>query len=175
MSEKTPVTEKVLGGTEKTPVAIHQVPQKDYSKVMKAVVWHGKESLKVDTVPRPRITDPGDAIIRVQASTICGSDLHLYHNAIPEMKKGDILGHEAMGVVEEVGPDVKDIKKGDRVAVSCVIACGSCEFCQRQQFSCCDRTNPSKTMEKMFGGHRIAGFFGYSHITGGYKKRNLEN
>jgi len=114
------------------------------------------------------ITDPADAIIRITATTICGSDLHLYHNELPgAMEKGDILGHEPMGIVEQVGPDVTKFKPGDRVVISFCISCGVCEYCKRQQFTLCDNTNPSKEMEKMYG-HRISGAFGYSHLTGGY-------
>ncbi|KAF0982407.1 hypothetical protein FDP41_011337 [Naegleria fowleri] len=141
--------------------------KKHPSETMHALQWMGKSKVKVNVVPRPVITDPTDVIVRVTTSTICGSDLHLYFGEFEGMEKGDILGHEAVGVVEEVGPGVKNVKKGDKVVVSAVISCGQCEYCQKQQFSCCDRTNPSRAMEMMYG-HRTAALFGYSHLTGAY-------
>jgi len=134
---------------------------------MKAVEWVGNTSVQVVDRPRPLVTDPKDAVIRITSSTICGSDLHLYHNEIPGMQKGDVMGHEFMGIVDSIGPEVKNLKVGDRVVVSFCIACGSCEYCKKGIFTSCDTTNPSKTMENMYG-HRTSGMFGYSHITGGY-------
>lgn len=134
----------------------------------KVLQWMGSESVKVVEVPRPIITDPRDAIVRITTTTICGSDLHLYHNAMGRgMEKGDILGHEFMGLVEDVGSEVTNLKIGDRVVVAAVIADGTCDFCKRGQFSLCETTNPSKEMEDLYG-HRTAGLFGYSHLTGGY-------
>jgi threonine dehydrogenase-like Zn-dependent dehydrogenase len=133
---------------------------------MKALTWHGKADVRYTDVPMPLITQEDDAIIKITSATICGSDLHLYHDTIP-MKKGDIMGHEAMGVVESVGSGVTKFKVGQRVVVSCVIAEGNCEFCQKKQFSLCDMTNPSGDMEKLYG-DRISGVFGYSHLTGRY-------
>lgn len=137
-------------------------------KQMKAAQWTGKKSITLGTVPRPGITAPADAIVRVTHCTICGSDLHMYSGDLnAAMQKGDIMGHEAIGIIDEVGPDVKHLSPGDRVIILPVIACGDCEYCKRQEFSLCDRTNPGKEMEGIYG-HRLAGIFGYSHLTGGY-------
>jgi threonine dehydrogenase-like Zn-dependent dehydrogenase len=135
---------------------------------MRAICWHGKGDMRVDTVPDPRIEQPGDAIIRITATAICGSDLHLYDGYVPMMKEGDIMGHEPMGIVEEVGPEVTRLKKGDRVVVPFVIACGSCFFCEKSLFSCCDTTNPDAAALAELQGHAGAGLFGYSHLYGGY-------
>jgi threonine dehydrogenase-like Zn-dependent dehydrogenase len=135
---------------------------------MKAVCWHGKGDIRVDTVPDPAILDPGDIIIQVTASGICGSDLHLYNGYMPSMKEGDIIGHEPMGIVVETGRDVQKFKKGDRVVVPFVIACGSCFFCQKTLYSCCDATNPGADLAKVAMGHAPAGLFGYSAMLGSY-------
>jgi len=116
---------------------------------------------------KPKVVDPGDVIIKVTGSTICGSDLHLFHGAVVQMQKGDILGHEFCGVVDEVGPEVKNVKPGKRYVASFQIACGKCRFCQQGLSSQCDRTNDSTVHNIMFGS-RTAGLFGYSHFTGGY-------
>jgi threonine dehydrogenase-like Zn-dependent dehydrogenase len=135
---------------------------------MKAVCWHGTHDVRVDTVPDPSILNPSDAIIKITSTAICGSDLHLYDGYIPTMKSGDILGHEFMGEVVEVGPNVKKLKIGDRVVVPFTISCGSCFFCKRDLWSLCDNTNPNSWMvEKMYG-HSPSGLFGYSHLLGGY-------
>lgn len=137
---------------------------------MKALVWCAPFNLKVENVPDPKILNRRDAIVRVTSTCICGSDLHLVDGFIPFMKPGDILGHEPMGIVEEVGPEVDSnkLKVGDRVVVPFPIACGSCFFCKRELYSCCDNTNPKSYLgEKMFG-HATAGIFGYSHLTGGF-------
>ena len=136
---------------------------------MRALTWQGVNNVRVDTVPDPEILNPRDAIIRVTSTAICGSDLHLYDGVIPTMMPGDILGHEFMGVVEDVGPK-SQLKKGQRVVVPFVIACGSCYFCQKQQYAACDNSNPVKNQEiseKLYG-HAMSGLFGYSHMTGGY-------
>jgi threonine dehydrogenase-like Zn-dependent dehydrogenase len=133
---------------------------------MHALAWYGKRDIRLIDAPRPLITDPRDIVLKITATTICGSDLHMYSNATPDMHKGDILGHEFMGVVEEVGPEVKNIKTGQRVVVAFGIACGTCEYCKRQEFTACDTTNPSKLMETMYG-HRTSAIYGYSHLTGG--------
>jgi len=140
---------------------------------MRAVEWQGTKNVKVVHRPKPLVTDPTDAVLRITSSTICGSDLHLYHNEFSGMQKGDVLGHEFMGIVESVGSGVKDIKVGDRVVASAVIADGICNYCKMGLFSCCDGTNPSKQMEKLYG-HRTAGLFGYSHLTGGYEGGQAE-
>jgi threonine dehydrogenase-like Zn-dependent dehydrogenase len=133
----------------------------------KAVEWEGPHNVKVVEVGKPKITDPRDAVIHITSSTIDGADLYLYHGEVNGMHQGDILGHEFMGFVEEVGPDVKLLKAGDRVVVSAVIACGECFYCEHEQYSLCDRTNPCKEMEEEYGS-KLAGMFGHSHLTGGF-------
>src|SRR3954453_5864658 len=135
---------------------------------MKAIVWHGKNDVRVDRVPDPKILNPRDAIVRITSTAICGSDLHLYDGYIPTMKSGDILGHEFMGEVVEVGRDVQNLTVGDRVVVPFPIACGACAQCQAEKYSLCENSNPNAGLgEKMFG-HPLCGIFGYSHLTGGY-------
>jgi threonine dehydrogenase-like Zn-dependent dehydrogenase len=134
---------------------------------MKALVWHGKGDVRCDSVPDPKIEDPRDVIIKVTSTCICGSDLHLYDAYMPAMKSGDILGHEPMGEVVEVGRSVTKLKKGDRIVVPFDIACGECWFCQRQFYSCCDDTNPDAAAAREAMGHAPAGLYGYSHLTGG--------
>lgn len=135
---------------------------------MKALCWHGKHDIRYDTVPDPIIEDGRDAIVKVTSCAICGSDLHLYDGFMPGMKHGDIMGHEFMGEVVEVGSDNTKLKVGDRVVVPFTICCGECEQCVRGNFSVCERSNRNKsTADKMFG-HTTAGLFGYTHLTGGY-------
>jgi threonine dehydrogenase-like Zn-dependent dehydrogenase len=137
---------------------------------MRALTWHGKHDVRVDTVPDPRIVNPRDAIIKITSTAICGSDLHLYDHTIPTMKAGDVLGHEFMGEVVEVGRGNTRLKIGQRVVVPFVIACGQCYFCQQQQFAACDNSNPAETadMSEFLYGYPMTGAFGYSHLTGGY-------
>lgn len=137
---------------------------------MRALTWHGKHDVRVETVPDPQIVNPRDAIIKVTSTAICGSDLHLYDGVIPTMRPGDILGHEFMGEVVDVGRGNTRLKRGDRVVVPFVIACGNCFFCRRQQFAACDNSNPAykADISQMLYGHHMCGFFGYSHLTGGY-------
>jgi threonine dehydrogenase-like Zn-dependent dehydrogenase len=135
---------------------------------MRALVWHGKYHVSVDNVPDPTIQEPTDAIIKITSTAICGSDLHLFDGYQPTMEDGDILGHEPMGVVVEVGSAVTKLKKGDRVVVPFVIACGSCFFCSKTLFSCCDTTNPNAAMAEKVLGHSPAGLFGFSHMLGGF-------
>lgn len=136
---------------------------------MKALCWHGSQDVRVDNVPDPTIQKPTDAIIRVTSTAICGSDLHLYGGIVPEMQAGDILGHETMGIVEEVGSAVTKVKKGDRVVVPFTISCGSCFFCKKTLFAACDVSNPPESAEKARKamGSAPAAMFGYSHLTGG--------
>jgi threonine dehydrogenase-like Zn-dependent dehydrogenase len=135
---------------------------------MKALCWHGKEDVRVDQVPDPSIQDPRDVIVRITATAICGSDLHLYDGYMPTMEKGDVLGHEPMGEVVEVGSAVTKLRRGDRVVVPFTISCGSCFFCQRGMFSLCDTSNPNAEIAKKVMGHSPAGLFGYSHMLGGF-------
>jgi threonine dehydrogenase-like Zn-dependent dehydrogenase len=135
---------------------------------MKATVWTGKNSVEVRDVPDPKILDPQDAIIDITSTAICGSDLHLLQGFVPTMQKGDILGHEFMGRVVEVGPEVTTLKVGDRVVVPFPIACGACWSCQHGFFAGCENTNPNSWMAEKLFGNTTAGVFGYSHLTGGY-------
>src|SRR3954464_3021769 len=136
--------------------------------IMRANVWSGRNTVQVENVPDPQILNSRDAIVRITSTAICGSDLHLYDGYIPTMKRGDILGHEFMGEVVELGPEVRNLSIGDRVVVPFPIACGACDRCQRGLYSACENTNPNAGMaEKMFG-HATCGIFGYSHLTGGY-------
>jgi threonine dehydrogenase-like Zn-dependent dehydrogenase len=135
---------------------------------MKALVWHGKEDVRCDNVPDAKIEQPNDIVVRITATAICGSDLHLYDGLMPTMKDGDILGHEPMGIVEEVGSSVTKLKKGDRVVVPFTIACGHCWFCEKTLFSLCDNTNPNHEQAETAMGHSPSGLFGYSHMLGGY-------
>lgn len=135
---------------------------------MKAVCWHGTGDVRVDTVPDPKIADPTDMIIRVTSTAICGSDLHLLNGLMPTMQAGDVIGHEPMGVVVEVGSDVKNFQAGDRVVVPFTISCGHCWFCEQQLYSLCDTSNPNADMARAAMGHSPAGLFGYSHMLGGF-------
>jgi threonine dehydrogenase-like Zn-dependent dehydrogenase len=124
--------------------------------------------VRIETVPDPRILNPRDAIVKITSTAICGSDLHLYDGFVPTMEKGDILGHEFMGEVVEVGRGVKNLKAGDRVVVPFPIACGNCYFCKRDQWSLCENSNPNAVLAEKMWGHSCCGIFGYSHLTGGY-------
>lgn len=137
---------------------------------MKALCWHGAKDVRIDEVPDPVIEKPDDIVIRVTSTAICGSDLHLYNGLMPTMERGDILGHEPMGEIVEAGPDVRDLKVGDRVVIPFQMACGECWFCQQQLFSLCDTSNPepNATMARKVMGHSPAALFGYSHLTGGF-------
>jgi threonine dehydrogenase-like Zn-dependent dehydrogenase len=135
---------------------------------MKAACWYGAQDIRVETVPDPKILNPHDAILKVTATTICGSDLHIYDGYIPTMEPGDIIGHEFMGEIVEVGPEVKRLKPGDRVVVSSVIGCGHCYYCEQQKWSLCDNSNPNAWLQEKIHGHGTAAIFGYSHAFGGY-------
>jgi len=141
---------------------------------MRALCWHGKSDIRCDTVDDPKIEADGDVIIKVTACAICGSDLHLYDGYMPTMESGDILGHETMGEVVEVGSGVTKLKVGDRVVVPFNIACGQCFFCQKQLFSLCDRSNPNAEQARKMMGHSPSGLFGYSHLLGAFSGGQAE-
>ena len=135
---------------------------------MRALTWHGKRDVRVEDVPRPELVNPTDAIVEVTATAICGSDLHLYHGRVPSMREGDVLGHEAMGEVVEVGETVETLEAGDRVVVPFTVSCGACWFCEHDMYSLCDNSNPNAELAREVLGHSPAGIYGYSHMMGGY-------
>lgn len=135
---------------------------------MKAITWHGKHDMRCEHVPDPRIQHGRDCIIRVTSCAICGSDLHIYNGVIPDMHAGDVVGHESMGEVVEVGPECRNLKVGDRVVIPFTISCGECFFCRNGWFSACERSNPDAEKADKLWGHSPAGLFGYSHLLGGY-------
>jgi threonine dehydrogenase-like Zn-dependent dehydrogenase len=145
-----------------------RVPSTQWEIDMKALCWHGKKDIRFDTVDDPIIEHPRDAIIKMSACAICGSDLHLFDGFMPGMESGDIMGHEFMGEVVEVGRDNTALKVGERVVVPFTIFCGDCEQCKRRNFSVCERSNRNKEAADKVFGHATAGLFGYSHLTGGY-------
>ncbi len=135
---------------------------------MKATCWYGKQDVRVIDVPDPKLLNKRDAIVKITSTAICGSDLHLYNGFVPTMERGDILGHEFMGEVVEVGSEVKKVRVGDRVVVAFPISCGQCYFCKKEMYSLCENTNPNAWLAEQFFGHSPAGVFGYSHLTGGF-------
>jgi len=135
---------------------------------MKAACWHGKRQVDVIDVPDPKIINPRDAIVKVTSTAICGSDLHLYNGYIPTMESGDILGHEFMGEIVELGSEVHNLDIGDRVVVPFTISCGKCFFCERELWSLCDNSNPNASMAEKIFGFSGSGLFGFSHLFGGY-------
>jgi len=135
---------------------------------MKANCWYSKHDVRVEEVSDPKILNRRDAILKITSTAICGSDLHLYNGYIPTMEKGDILGHEFMGEVVEVGSEVKNLSTGDRVVASFPISCGNCFFCQKQMFSLCENSNPNASIAQKLFGHSPAGIYGYSHMLGGF-------
>ncbi|ETN44635.1 uncharacterized protein HMPREF1541_10305 [Cyphellophora europaea CBS 101466] len=175
LSQAAALVEKVIGhGGEATTEQNLTNPSKDPGKYadpsgekMKALVWNGKNSVKVIETFKPAKIEDTDVIVKVTGSTVCGSDLHLLHGTVVELQKGDILGHEFCGVVDSVGPAVKKVKAGDRVVCSFQIACGSCMYCKKKLSSQCEKTNDNTIENVMYGG-RTAGMLGYSHFTGGY-------
>jgi threonine dehydrogenase-like Zn-dependent dehydrogenase len=175
LSQAAGFVEKLIGhtGDANTEQNLSN-PSKDAAKYadpsgekMKALVWNGKNSVKVIETFKPAKIEDTDVIVKVTGSTVCGSDLHLYHGAVIELQKGDILGHEFCGVVDSVGPNISKVKPGDRVVCSFQIACGTCMYCKRKLSSQCEKTNDNKIENIMYGG-RTAGMLGYSHFTGGY-------
>ena len=175
MSQAANLVEKIVGHDDNAKTEQNLTnPARDRQKyadpsgaTMKALVWNGKNSVKVEEVPKPRVVEDRDVIVKVTGSTLCGSDLHLLHGSVIQMQKGDILGHEFCGVVESMGSDVKGLKPGDRVVASFQIACGHCFFCDQKLSSQCSNTNSNATEHGMYGGN-TAGMFGYSHFTGGF-------
>jgi threonine dehydrogenase-like Zn-dependent dehydrogenase len=141
---------------------------------VKALCWDGVDKLDVRDVPDPSILDDGDAIIKVLASSVCGSDLHLLNGYLPAMREGDIIGHEFMGEVAEIGPGVENLSVGDRVVVGSVIACGGCWYCRTEQYSLCDNSNPQPVFTEKLWGHAPAGILGYSHAAGGFAGSHAE-
>src|SRR5689334_24159112 len=135
---------------------------------MRATCWMGRNSVEVEDVPDPKILNARDAIVRITSTAICGSDLHLYDGYVPSMEKGDILGHEFMGEVMELGRGVKNLKVGDRVVVPFPIACGACNACQSELYSLCENSNPNAWMAEKLWGYSPAGVYGYSHLLGGF-------
>ena len=176
LAQAASVAEKIIGhGDNATITQDVTNPARDRARyghpteTMQALTWQGKNTVKVQEVPKPVVVDRRDIILRVTGSTVCGSDLHLIHGAIVEMEKGDILGHEFCGVVDSIGPEAqgKGLKIGDRAVASFQIACGSCMYCQKKQSSQCEKTNSNTLENGMYGG-RTAGMFGYAHFTGGF-------
>ncbi|TBU34532.1 GroES-like protein [Dichomitus squalens] len=150
------------------PTVVHpEYKSRPDGATMKALAWFGTRDVRLVDAPIPDITEPDDVILKVTGTTICGSDLHLFNGEIAALQKGDILGHEFMGVVDKIGPNVTNLKVGQRVVSSFQIACGECDYCKKKLSSFCDRTNHSTLQNAMYG-HRDAGFFGYSHFTGGF-------
>lgn len=141
---------------------------------MKALCWHGKGDVRVDTVADPQIQHPRDAIIKITASGICGSDLHILNGFVPTMEAGDVLGHEPMGIVVEVGSEVATLRPGDRVVVPFTISCGRCFFCERTLYSLCDESNPNAELARKQMGHSPAGLLGFSHLLGGFSGGQAE-
>jgi threonine dehydrogenase-like Zn-dependent dehydrogenase len=141
---------------------------------MRALCWNGVNDLRVETVPDPEILNPRDVILRVKLSTTCGSDLHFIDGYIPTMREGDVIGHEFMGEIVDVGKEVKKVKKGDRVVVPSFICCGSCRYCRHDLYSLCDNTNPKGELQEPVFGYPTAGIYGYTHAFGGYAGSHAE-
>lgn len=174
LSQAAAQVEKILGHRDNATTAQDvSNPARDRSKyghpteTMKALLWNAKNDVKIEQVPRPIVVEDRDVILKVTGSTLCGSDLHLLHGTVVQMERGDILGHEFCGVVEEMGPGVSNLRKGERVVASFQIACGDCQFCKRKLSSQCEKTNANTMEHGMYGGN-TAGMFGYSHFTGGF-------
>lgn len=170
------VPTETLNGTKVTVIseANRLVIRFFRSTAMRALCWHGKSDVRVDTVPDPVIVDPTDVIVKITSTAICGSDLHLYDGYMPTMESGDILGHESMGEVVEIGAEVSTLNIGDRVVIPFTISCGHCFFCEKTLYACCDTTNPNAEMARKVMGHSPAGIFGYSHLLGGFSGGQAE-
>ncbi|KAG0750485.1 hypothetical protein G6F57_001482 [Rhizopus arrhizus] len=158
---------------EKPVEVTNEDRQQTSDTTMLACVWVGKDNLEMRTVPKPEITDDEDVILKITGSTVCGSDLHLYHGELMQMKEGEILGHECIGIVEKVGSKVTAVKPGDRVVAAFNIACGKCKYCSQKMFTSCEAANNSSVMDKLYG-HRISGVIGYSHFLGGFSGAQAE-
>lgn len=158
------LAQKAMGDRD---TSANVIPHARKGETQLTLQWYGKQDVRVVEAAVPAITDPKDVICKVTGTTVCGSDLHLYHKEIMQLQRGDILGHEWMGIVDEVGPEVKNVKKGDRVVASFQICCGDCKFCKEGLSSMCDKTNSSSVQEKLYG-KPFAGMFGYSHFAGGF-------
>ncbi|EON69835.1 alcohol dehydrogenase [Coniosporium apollinis CBS 100218] len=174
MSQAAMLVEKAIGHDKNAITAqdisnpaINREKYGDPNVKMQALCWMGKNTVQVLTVPKPKVVEDNDVILKVTGSTVCGSDLHLLHGSIVEMQKGDILGHEFCGIVDDMGPKVTNLQKGDRVVASFQIACGDCFYCKQKLSSMCEKTNSNTIENGMYGG-RTAGMFGYSHFTGGF-------
>ncbi|KAJ5632961.1 Alcohol dehydrogenase superfamilyzinc-type [Penicillium lividum] len=170
-SQAANLVERIIGHDDNASITTdisnyYETGTETNNKIL-ATTWQGKNQVKLVQMPKPLVVDPGDVIVKVTGSTICGSDLHLYHGVIPQLQKGDVLGHECCGIVESIGPESKKLSIGDRVVVSFPIACGDCNNCRHERFSQCERTNENKIENVMYG-KRTAGMFGYSHFTGGF-------
>jgi len=148
------------------PTVAPTQPNYDKSRHMNAVCFNGIKNMEVQSKPMPLVSHPRDVLLKVTATSICGSDLHMYTGAAPTMQKGDIVGHEFMGLIEDIGTEVKNFKRGDRIVVAFNIVCGECEYCKRQEYTACACTNPCKLQKEMFG-HRTAALYGYTHLFGG--------
>ncbi|KAJ5772110.1 Alcohol dehydrogenase superfamily zinc-type [Penicillium odoratum] len=170
-SQAANLVERIIGHDDNasitTDISNYNETGTETNNKILATTWQGKNQVKLVQMPKPLVVDPGDVIVKVTGSTICGSDLHLYHGVIPQLQKGDVLGHECCGIVESIGPESKKLSIGDRVVVSFPIACGDCNNCRHERFSQCERTNENKIENVMYG-KRTAGMFGYSHFTGGF-------
>ena len=161
-------SQEVKGGIRDIRFKVPSKTLKDQTHKMKGLVYRGKKAVALEEASTPMVTDPTDAVVRITMTTICGSDLHLYNGEISAKNlEGFILGHEAVGIVEDIGSEVKKIKKGDRVVISPVISCGQCDYCKRGEMSCCDFTNVSQEQKRVYG-HNTGGLFGYSELFGGY-------
>ncbi|CAO1630743.1 unnamed protein product [Parajaminaea phylloscopi] len=166
LSQAANFVEKALGDV-RTTVSNDPNPDDPNRETHLACTWQGLKSVTMQQSPKPRVVDPQDVLVNITGSTVCGSDLHLYKGGILQLKKGDVLGHEGIGYVADVGPEVKTIKKGDKVVIAFSIGCGSCTYCKDNLQTMCENTNSSKIQEKLYG-NRIAGIQGYSHMLGGY-------